>query len=143
MRIGINLVLGFIAAALAVVTAHQGVVLLLKTIGMMPPTTKPWNMAPFGPLQVPTLVNLMFWGGLWGVLFALIHDKLPGGAWWLKGLIFGWLVVVFSNWIVLPLIRGQPLFAGYDPQRLLVGAIILGVFGIATAIFYSYLRPQA
>ena len=78
MRIGINLLLGFIAAALAVVTAHQGVILLLKTIGMIPAATTPWNLAPFQvhwlgepiilrgtPLKVPTLVNLMFWGGLW------------------------------------------------------------------------------
>ena len=35
----------------------------------------------------------------------LIYNWLPGGMAWLKGLIFGLLIVVVSNWTLLPLIR--------------------------------------
>jgi hypothetical protein len=143
MRVVINLILGFIAAAIAVATVHQGIILLLKLGGLLPASSKTWSLDPYGPLGVPTIVNHMFWGGLWGILFALIWDKLPVGAWWLKGLIYGLLIVVVSNWIVLPLIRGQALFAGYDPKRLLASALILGGFGIATAVIYSVIRTEA
>ena len=42
----------------------------------------------------------MFWGGLWGVVFALIADQVPGRAIWLKGLIFGLLGPLLVNWFV-------------------------------------------
>ena len=80
----------------------------------MTPAIPPWG--------VPRLVNNIFWGGLWGALFALIYEWIPGGMSWLKGLIFGLLIVVVSNWILLPLIKGQVfgqanqvLFGGWDP----------------------------
>jgi hypothetical protein len=133
-----RLVIGFIAAALAVVTAHQGVVYVLNMIGWTP--NKPWSTAAFGPWGVPQIVNSMFWGGLWGALYGLIHEKIPGGAAAVKGLLYGLAIVVCSNWIVLPLIRGQALFAGMDSKRLMAGALILGGFGIGTALFYQMLR---
>ena len=76
------------------------------------------GVPPFG---VPYLVNLIFWGGLWGILFAYIHPLLPGRMMWLKGLIYGPIIVVLGGWIAVPLIKGQmfgipnqPLFAGFD-----------------------------
>ncbi len=98
---------------------------------------------------MPQIINGMFWGGLWDALFALIHDKLPGGMLWLKGLLYGLMIVVVSNWIVLPLIRGQllgqkgqALFADFDPKRMLAGACVLGGFGLATAIIYGLLSGR-
>ncbi len=141
-----NPLLGFIAAAIAVVTVHQAIVYVFANyLGLFPPTTQAWNMKPYGPLGVPTIVNGMFWGGLWGALFALIHDKLPG-AMWLKGLIYGLLITLISNWTLLPIIRKAlgvtnaaqiALFSGGDPKRMLAVALLLGGFGIATALIYS------
>lgn len=142
-----NILLGFIAGAIAVVTAHQLIILLLTQAGLIKGT--PWSLAPIPPFGVPQILNSMFWGGLWGVLFALIHDRLPGGIAWLKGLIYGLLIVVFSNWLILPFIKGtllgqknQAFFAGGDPQRLLAGALILGGFGIAMALIYQALSNR-
>lgn len=148
-----NPLMGFIAGALAVITAHQAIVYILANyVGLLPATARAWNMGSgVAPWGVPQLLNNMFWGGLWGALFSLIHDKLPGGVMWLKGLIYGLIVVVLSNWIFLPLIKGtvfgvttppQVLFVGWDPKRMLAGALILGGFGIATAIFYSLLAGR-
>ena len=81
--LGRNTIIGFIAGVIAVVTVHQGIVYLLNQQGIIP--VKPWNMAGVPPWGVPTIINNIFWGGLWGALFSLIHDKLPGGALWLKG----------------------------------------------------------
>ena len=101
-------------------------------------------MQPIAPWGVPRLINNIFWGGLWGALFGLIYDRLPGGMAWLKGLIYGLLIVVVSNWILLPLIRaqifGQPnqvLFGGLNPQRMLASVVIVGGFGLGLGIIYG------
>ena len=60
---------GFIAGALAVAIFHQGMYLLMKQFGVPLPGA-PWNMAPAASAYgMPTVLNQMFWGGLWGILF--------------------------------------------------------------------------
>ena len=101
-----RIVLGFIAAAISVVIVHEGIIHLLNANGFIP--THGWAMTPaVPPYGVPRLMNNIFWGGLWGALFGLVYNWVPGGMAWLKGLIFGLFIVVASNWILLPLIRGK------------------------------------
>ena len=92
-----RIVLGFIAAAISVLIVHQGIVYVLGMYGMT--RGVPWNMAPIGMVVpwLPLLANTVFWGGMWGVVFALIYNWLPGGWSWLKGLIFGLLVVISAT----------------------------------------------
>jgi uncharacterized membrane protein YagU involved in acid resistance len=86
-----------------------------------------------------------------GALFGLIHERLPGSALWLKGLIFGLIITVISNWTLLPLIRRAlgvtnaaqiALFSGFDPNRMLIVVLILTAFGTALGIFYSLLSGR-
>lgn len=146
-------VLGFIAAAISVLIVHQTIVYALGMAGMT--RSVPWQMRPlgYGPVPwLPILINSVFWGGMWGVVFALIYDWLPSQSSWLKGLIFGILVVIFSNWIFLPLIRQyvfnyppQPLFAGFNgsnPAVLLPGFLILAGFGLGLGIIYGLMARR-
>lgn len=143
-----RMALGFIAAAISVLIFHQGIVYLLTMYGLA--RGVPWNMRPlgYGPVPwVPLIVNSVFWGGFWGAVFGLFYNVLPGGRSWLKGLIFGILVVIFSNWLFLPLIRQylfgyppQPLFSGFNgsnPMVLLPGFLILSGFGLGLGIIYG------
>ena len=140
-----RIVLGFIAAALSVLIVHQGIVYILGATGYLPGPSRAWSMtATIPPYGVPYLVNTVFWGGLWGVLFALVYNWIPGGMAWLKGLIFGLFIVVVSNWILLPLIKGQVfgqanqvLFSGYNPTRMLIVVAIVGGFGLGLGIIYG------
>jgi hypothetical protein len=107
----------------------------------MTPAIPPWG--------VPRLINNVFWGGLWGVLFALLYDRIPGGMAWLKGLMFGLFIVVVSNFILLPLIKGQVfgqanqvLFGGWNPQRMVIVAVIVGGFGLGLGIIYGLIGRQ-
>ncbi len=136
-----NLALGFLAAAIAVVTVHQALLLVSNLIGLE--NRPPWATDPVGPLGVPRIVNAMFWGGLWGALLALLFDRLPGGAAWLKGLVFGWGVFLISNCLLLPLIKGNPLFYDFDANKLISVFMLLSGFGAATAVIYSWLRRPA
>jgi hypothetical protein len=142
-----RIVLGFIAAAISVVLVHESIILLLTKFEVIRGT--PWSMDGVPPWGVPKLINNIFWGGLWGVLFALVYEWVPGGMAWLKGLIFGIFIVVVSNWILLPLIKGQVfgqanqvLFGGWNPQRMLVVLCILGGFGLALGIIYRLLQQM-
>ena len=145
-----SLILGFIAAAIAVLTVHQAIVYGLVGAKVLPPTSQPWSTAAVGPLGIPKILNDVFWGGLWGALFAAIWPKLPGGSMWLRGLIFGWIIAVVSNWILLPFIRGtllsmprQDYFASFDPTRMGATLLILGGFGLATGLIYGLLRGRS
>ncbi len=145
-----RVVLGFIAAVIAVLTVHEGIIYLLAVGDYLPPPNRAWSMTPpIPPYGVPRLVNNAFWGGLWGVLFALVYNLIPGGMSWLKGLIFGVCMVVVSNWILLPLIKGQVfgqanqvLFGGWNPQRMLIVMAIVGGFGLALGIIYGLIGPR-
>jgi hypothetical protein len=143
-----RIVLGFIAAAIAVLAVHEGIIYLLAMGGYIP--NRAWSMTPqVPPWGVPRLINNVFWGGLWGVLFALVYNWVPGGMAWLKGLIFGLFIVVVSNWILLPLIKGgvfgipnQVLFANWNPVRMLITITIVGGFGLGLGIIYGLMRPS-
>jgi hypothetical protein len=143
-----RMVLGFIAAALSVLIVHEGIIQLLHTAGYIP--GRGWAMKPaIAPWGVPRLVNNVFWGGLWGVLFALLYQWIPGGMAWLKGLIFGLFIVVVSNWLLLPLIKGQMfgypnqvLFGGWNPTRMWIVALIVGGFGLGLGIIYGLIARE-
>jgi hypothetical protein len=143
------MVLGFVAAAISVLIVHEGIIYLLNAAGYI--QGRGWAMTPaIPPWGVPRLVNNVFWGGLWGVLFALVYEWVPGGWSWLKGLIYGLFIVVVSNWVLLPLIKGQIfglpnqiLFGGWNPQRMLIVACIVGGFGLGLGIVYGLMRPKA
>jgi len=77
-----RIVLGFIAAVIAVAIVHEGIIYGLTQAGWIRGTA--WGMQPIPPWGVPRLLNNMFWGGIWGALFAATYHRLPGNAAWLK-----------------------------------------------------------
>lgn len=136
-----SLLAGFIAAAIAVVIFHQGMFLILSLVGLL--QAKPWSFAPIPPWGVPTLINQMFWGGLWGMLFSLIWPYIPGRQFWLKGLIFGILGPnLLGNWLIVALVKGRPLFSGLAPLGMLNGILIGGAFGLGLGLIYEQLRKR-
>ena len=136
-----NAALGFVAAAISVIFVHQTTILLLNLAGLTDRT--PWSLAPVPPWGVPTLLNAIFWGGLWGTLLALVWRHLPGRTAAIKGLLYGWMIYLVSNCLILPLIKGQPLFYGFDSNRLLTVFVVLSGFATATALVYDRLRLRA
>lgn len=135
-----SFLLGFIAAAIAVVTFHQGMILILKLANILPAAV-PWGFRPIAPYGVPALVNQMFWGGLWGVAFAALFRMIPGNAAWIKGMVWGFLgPALLGNWVLVPLFKGGPLFAGFDLQRMMITVLIGVAFGLGLGLFYGLAR---
>ena len=147
----LRIVFGFVAAAIAVLVVHQPIIAALaagKVIPAVAYNMEPFKTAPAAIAQAfsaigfngfPTLFNLMFWGGLWGVLYGAVLAPLPQPS-WVKGLLLGILVVVAGNWLLVPLIKGGALFGGFDPKRMAITALINIPFGVATGLIYAALR---
>jgi hypothetical protein len=97
--------------------------------------------------------GLIVWGALQGTLGDLkaIGVALPFGLVLaalliligpevLFGMVFGIMGPAMVNWVVLPLIRGQPIFAGGAAGRIAITAIIAAMFGLGLALLLSLIE---
>jgi hypothetical protein len=130
--------LGFVAAALAVLTFHQGMWALLHVLDLpglaMPP---PYPMRPVPPLGVPEIFNLCFWGGLYGLAFGLLAPKLPRPL-WLCGLATGIIAVLVGMFVVAGL-KGEPVGGGWVALNWLRSLLINGCWGVGLGLIYPVL----
>lgn len=152
----VKIVGGFIAGALAVLIFHQGMYVIMQSMGL-PLRGTPWNTATMvplwpelfgllkiGPVRVPAIASQSIWGGLFGILFAYLIDHMPGGLAIIKGLIFGMIFpMLLGSWLLVAMIKGAPLMSGafakggFDIMALRNGFLLNGVaFGIGLGLLY-------
>ena len=130
-----TLVMAFIAGVLAVPVFHQILLLLLHLAGIVP--FSPFDMTPTKPFGVPAVISISFWGGVWGVIFALTLPRwFTGVSYWIAAIVAGGvaLTLVFM-FVVWPLKIG-----GLPPD--LVGLFVIGfllnaAWGIGWALFLA------
>jgi len=114
---------GFIAGFIAVLVFHQGTAFLLHHVGNGIPALvavfgrvgPPFNLAPVPPFGVPTVLSQAFWGGVWGVVFALALARLRPPA-LLFGFVAGALALTLVAFTLVATLKGQPSFAGGNMQ---------------------------
>ena len=128
--------LGFAAAAISVLTFHQGAWALLHVAGLMPLAPYPTNPVP--PLGVPLVADFCFWAGLYGAAFGAALPRLPRAPMWLLGLGLGLLATLVLWFVVAPL-KGQSVAGGFAPQRMLVTVLIHGAWGIGVGVILPLL----
>jgi hypothetical protein len=132
-NVSTELLFGFIAGFLATLIFHQLGLALLWAIGVAP--FGPFSMAPTPPFGVPAVFSLAFWGGVWGVLFALIHDRFPrGGAYWVTAFFFGAILPSLVALFVVAPLKGRPIAGGWSPFLLVTAFVINGAWGIGTGL---------
>lgn len=137
---GARIALGFAAGALGFLLAHQPFVYLLAQLGLG--SGNPiYSFAPVAPWGVPRVVSLAFWSGLWGIAFAFVlFPKLPrGAAYWILAPLLGGLAVAAVSWFIVAPLRGQPMAAGGNVQRLAIGWLVNGFFALGATIVYTFL----
>jgi hypothetical protein len=142
MLSGQKLLVGFLAGVLSVAVFHQAAVFLVGLSGLGEGIV--YSFRPTQPLGVPRLISQMFWGGLWGILFAAMADRLPG-RWPLAvaGFLFGVAGPALVGLLVITPLRGQSMAAGLMPQRLASSILINGTFGVGLALIFARLRGFA
>lgn len=137
-----DLVVGLLAGAVAVVAFHQTVILCAFLAGLTP--NSPWSLRPIPPFGVPFIVSQIFWGGMWGLLFALVWPLVPGRLYWQKGLVFSLIgPLLLGTWIVVPLIKQSgPLFSGFVPSRLALGLCLAVAWGGGLGLLFGAASRQ-
>ena len=129
-----RLMLGFVAGFLAVLVFHQPVLGLLHVIGLTAGT--PYSFRPLPPFNVPAVLSASFWGGVWGIVFALVHHRFPrGSAYWVAAFLFGAVFPTLVAWFVVMPMKGMPAGNGWQPASMLTGFLVNGAWGIGTAFF--------
>jgi hypothetical protein len=136
-------VMGFLAAVLSVLTFHQGLlgVLHLAAIPGFEIARAPYQLNPIPPFGVPSLVNLCFWGGLYGALFGLVAPKVPLPM-WVTGILTGVFASLVGFFIVAA-IKGNPIGGGWVPMTWVRSFVINGTFGLGVGIIFPMLAPRA
>jgi hypothetical protein len=138
MNASARAVLGFIAAAISVLIFHQGMwaaphALNLPGLGMPPP----FPTRPIPPFGVPQIVDLCFWGGLYGIVFGLLLPGLPRPL-WVSGLVMG-LIAALVGMFVVPAIKGLPVGNGWLLMNWVRSFLINGFWGIGLGIILPLL----
>lgn len=132
-------VAGFLAGALSVLVFHQLGFHFAAELGYG--RSNLYSMRPVPPWGVPTIVSQAFWGGLWGILGALVVTRLPGllnGA--LGWILFSITLVLAVNWFVVLPIKGAPVGGGWRLPGVVVVPIVYALWGFGMWVFYAFLR---
>ena len=129
---------GFLAGFVSTLTFHQITIALLAAWGVL--QTSAYDLRPVPPLGTPQVINLAFWGGVWGCVWALIAPHAPRSVpVWLAGLAFGALLPSLVGWLVVAPLKGQPIAAGWNVARLWIAPVVNGLWGLGTALLYALL----
>jgi hypothetical protein len=122
----------FVAGFISTLVFHQGVLAALYAAGISPKA--PFAMAPTAPFQIPAVISLAFWGGLWGIALWLAIRGAPELRYWLLALVLGALgPSIVALFVVFPL-KGMPMAGGWDP-KIIIGALLLnGAWGLGVAL---------
>ena len=137
LSLPLRALLGFLAAVLSVLVFHQGVWSILHIAdlpGYAMPLPYPMRAVP--PLGIPALLNLCFWGGLYGAGFGALAPRftLP---FWLCGLIMGVIASLVGLFIV-PAIKGMPMGGGWMLNNWIRSLLVNGVgFGLGLGLIYT------
>lgn len=130
---------GFAAAVISVLTFHQGMWELLHLAHQMPP---PYPTRGVPPLGVPLIIDLCFWGGIWGGLFGLALPSLPRPCpMWIFGLGLG-IAAALVGLFIVPLIKGLPVAGGWAAISFVRSFLINGFWGIGVGLILPLLTKQ-
>jgi hypothetical protein len=141
LRFAGRLLAGFVAGFFATLIFHQLTLAVLWVVGVAP--FGPFSMAATRPFGVPAVISLAFWGGVWGILFAVIERTFPRRGYWLTIFLFGAIFPsLVALLVVLPL-RGRPAGGGWHIPLLVTAVLVNGAWGIGTGLIFKALSPRS
>lgn len=122
----------FAAGFISTLTFHQGTLFVLHKAGLWP---KPaFAMATTKPFNVPAVISLAFWGGVWGILAWYLIRGMGGANYWLYATLFGAIgPSVVALFVVFPA-KGLPMAGGWAPKVIIPVLILNGAWGLGVAV---------
>jgi hypothetical protein len=137
-RMGRLVVIGFLSGAIGVLVFHQGVILAMYLMGLLP--SGPYSMKPTEPFGVPQVLSSAFWGGLWGIVLVWLMSTLRAADRLWVALLFGGLLPTLAGILVVTPLKGGDIASRLQIASLLRGFIINGAWGLGTGISYRVFR---
>lgn len=132
--VALRILIGFVAGFLATLLFHQLLVGLLWKAGII--NFAPFDMKPTLPFGVPSVISLAFWGGLWGIVYVLIHDRFGSDSrYWTIALFFGGIFPSLGFLLVVLPMKGAPIGGGWAPGLLLIVFLVNAAWGVGTGLF--------
>jgi hypothetical protein len=122
----------FAAGFVSTLVFHQGLLLLIL-LAAGESTARVWSLSPVPPLNVPAVISLAFWGGLWGIVLWLFIATSRGSAYWIKATLIGAVAPSAVAWFVVMPMKGMGFAGGWDP-KIIIGALLVNAawgFGVA------------
>ena len=126
------LLTGLVCGALSVLIFHQGMFALMNLFHF---TQHPlYSTTATAPWGVPTIGSQVFWGAIWGVIFAAFFMGLWGGALLVAGTLFGAFALSVVAWFVIAPIKGHGIAGGAVPMMMAAAFLANGAWGFGTAL---------
>lgn len=134
LPLGARILGGFIAGFLATLIFHQLTLAVLYALHLAP--FGPFSMMPTWPFGVPVVFSLAFWGGIWGIIYVLVHVHFPDGmGYWVSSFLFGGIApTLVALLLVLPL-KGKPIGGGWQADLWTTAFLINGAWAVGTGVF--------
>jgi hypothetical protein len=126
------IVVGAFAGAASVLIFHQGLLALLHALDLT--GRIPYSMRPTEPFGVPQIWSLVFWGGVWGAVFAAMLTRFDGARLVTVSTLLGAALPTLVAWFVVAPLKGQPLAAGFEPLLMAAGFVLNGAWGFGTGL---------
>jgi hypothetical protein len=129
-----RILFGFTAGFIATMTFLQIGLWVLWGLGVSP--LAPYSTAATKPFGVPVFISQALWGGVWGILFALVERRFPArGRYWVTAFLFGAVLLSLVLVLVVLPLKGRPPGGGWDPRLMLTAFIVNGAWGVGTGLF--------
>lgn len=133
----LNFLIAFAAGFISVPIFHQGMLIVLNQIDFIQATPFPTRSTqPFG---IPAIWSMSFWGGVWGIILAVIILNLrQKKSYWLTALLFGAFAPTAVFLFIVSPLKGMPFAADWELKRIATGLLVNGAWGLGTALILYF-----
>jgi len=134
--------IGFISGVIGVLIFHQLALAALHSAGITQSVA--YATKTTGPFGIPQFLSAAFWGGVWGIVAALLFRRLWGASLIVALVIFGAIAPTLVAWFVVAPLKGAPIAGGFRPAAMMVGPIVNAAWGLGTGLvmaWFQHLRP--
>lgn len=129
----LRLFFAFVAGFISVILFHQGMLALLNLINFI--DADPYRTNPTQPFGIPVILSISFWGGVWGVILAVLTLPLRNKlSYWLTALLFGAVAPTAVFLFIVSPLKGMPFAGGWEIKRIATGLMLNGAWGLGTAL---------
>jgi len=129
----------FAAGFISTLIFHQSLLGLLFLAGVAP--SAPFNLKPAGPLGVPSVISLAFWGGVWGLALWPVLRTRRGAAFWAGSVLLGAIGPSLVAWFVVMPLHGLPPAAGGDPHVIVGALLVNAAWGLGYGLLMRLPQP--